>query len=124
MQYRVKTIYCKYSLGTIKCPYHLSAISMDYPVQLPSQLRQLIKSLRKARHMTQAELAGHLGVGQSRVADIEHDPGAVSVEQLLQVLAMLGAQVVVRDTYADAATNPSHIELPASPPAGEPRGKW
>jgi HTH-type transcriptional regulator/antitoxin HipB len=73
---------------------------MDYPVQLASQLPQLLKSLRKSRRMTQAELARRLGVVQSRVADIERNPGAVSVEQLLQVLAMLGAQVVVRDTAA------------------------
>lgn len=74
---------------------------MDYPVQLSSQLQQLLKSLRKSRDMTQAELAQRLGVVQSRVADIERDPGAVSVEQLLQVLAMLGAQMVVRDNAGD-----------------------
>ena len=62
---------------------------VDYPVQLSSQLQQLLKSLRKSRKMTQAELARRLGVVQSRVADIERDPGAVSLEQLLQVLAML-----------------------------------
>ncbi|HEY8876918.1 MAG TPA: helix-turn-helix domain-containing protein [Roseateles sp.] len=77
---------------------------MDYPVQLSSQLQQLLKSLRKSRQMTQAQLARRLGVVQSRVADIERDPGAVSVEQLMQVLTMLGAQVVVRET---SATKPS-----------------
>lgn len=125
---------------------------MDYPVQLVSQLQQLLKSLRKSRQMTQAELARGLGVVQSRVADIERDPGAVSVEQLLQVLAMLGAQVVVRQTdTGPSATKPS-IDLeahpraqatatdtptmrstsatptpaapPQSPPDDEPRGQW
>lgn len=71
---------------------------MDYPLQLTSQLQQLLKSLRKSRQMTQAQLARHLGVVQSRVADIEREPGSVSVEQLMNVLAMLGAQLVVRDT--------------------------
>jgi len=86
---------------------------MDYPVQLTSQLKQLLKSLRKSRQMTQAELAQRLGVVQSRVADIERDPGAVSVDQLLQVLAMLGAQVVVRQTgQALPATKPT-IDLEA-----------
>lgn len=42
----------------------------DYPVQLSSQLQQLLKSLRKSRQMTQAELARRLGVVQSRVADV------------------------------------------------------
>ena len=121
---------------------------MDYPVQLSSQLQQLLKSLRKSRQLTQAELARRLGVVQSRIADIERDPGAVSVEQLLQVLTMLGAQVVVRETAVEvSATRPS-IDLaphapakakritrsktavqtadtsPACPPDDAPRGQW
>lgn len=80
---------------------------MDYPVQLSSQLQQLLKSLRKSRDMTQAVLAQRLGVVQSRVADIERDPGAVSVEQLLQVLAMLDAQMVVRESAADLVSAPN-----------------
>ena len=125
---------------------------MDFPVQLSSQLRQLLKSLRKSRQMTQAELARRLGVVQSRVADIERDPGAVSVEQLLQVLAMLGAQMVVRETATEASATKPCIDLAAhaqakanatatlttgsklaaptpaaqrdSPPDDEPRGQW
>jgi len=71
---------------------------MDYPVALTSQLKHHLRSLRKARGLTQADLARRLGVVQSRVADIEANPGAVSVEQLTQVLTMLNAQLVVRDT--------------------------
>lgn len=126
---------------------------MDYPVQLTSQLQQLLKSLRKSRKMTQAELARRLGVVQSRVADIERDPGAVSVEQLLKVLAMLGAQMVVHDTSPGATAGRPAIDLeghaqakatatatltagskPAEPTPGippdcqppddEPRGQW
>ena len=96
---------------------------MDYPVTLSSQLRQLLKSLRKSRGLTQSELALRLGVVQSRVADIERDPGAVSVEQMLQVLAMLGAQLVVRETAAEASATEPGTPL-ASPPDGEPRGQW
>lgn len=96
---------------------------MDYPVQLASQLKQLLKSLRKSRQMTQAELARRLGVVQSRVADIERDPGAVSVEKLLQVLAMLGAQVVVRQTGTEPiAAAPTPGAAPDSPPDDEPLG--
>ena len=125
---------------------------MDYPVQFSSQLQLQLKSLRKSRQMTQADLARRLGVVQSRVADIERDPGAVSVEQLLQVLAMLGAQMVVRETAAGpSATQPSidlesHAQAKATvtatlttgtksavpkpgtssdvPPDSEPRGQW
>lgn len=86
---------------------------MDYPVQLSSQLQKLLKSLRKSRQLTQAELARSLGVVQSRVADIERAPGAVSVEQLLQVLAMLGAQLVVRDTATEASARKPSTDLGA-----------
>jgi HipA-like protein len=39
----------------------------DYPVALHSQLKQYLRSMRKARGLTQADLAKRLGVGQSRV---------------------------------------------------------
>ena len=125
---------------------------MDYPVQFSSQLQLQLKSLRKSRQMTQADLARCLGVVQSRVADIERNPGAVSVEQLLQVLAMLGAQMVIRETAAGTSATKASIDLeahsraqatvaatvttrakPAVPtpgtspdvaPDSEPRGQW
>lgn len=84
---------------------------MDYPVALSSQVKQYLRSLRKSRGLTQSDLAKRLGVGQSRVADIEANPGAVSVDQLLQVLAVLNAQLVVRDARA----------LPTDIAASDPR---
>ncbi len=83
---------------------------MDYPVQLTHQLQPLLKSLRKSRQMTQAELARRLGVVQSRVADIERDPGAVSAAQLLQVLSLLGAQLLIRDGAPSAQEAESGVE--------------
>ncbi len=106
--------------------------AVDYPVQLASQLPQLLKSLRHARKLTQAELARRLGVVQSRIADIERDPGAVNAHQLLQVLTLLGAQLVVRDMVAQAPPHPPDTAPPApeartptdlSSP-DEPRGQW
>lgn len=92
---------------------------MDYPLQLTSQLQQLLKSLRKSRQLTQAQLARRLGVVQSRVADIERDPGTVSVEQLMNVLAMLGAQLVVRETTSLTPVRPS-ADSPDGPALEQP----
>jgi HTH-type transcriptional regulator/antitoxin HipB len=110
---------------------------MDYPVALSVQLKQHLRSLRKARGLTQAALAQLLGVGQSRVADIEANPGAVSVEQLMQVLNVLNAQVVIRDNRpADVTMALSGVETrahagfvaPAQEPAQDknspPQGQW
>ena len=98
---------------------------MDYPLQLSAQLRQILKSLRKARGLTQAGLAQRLGLAQSRIADIEAHPGAVSVEQLLQVLTVLGAQWVVRDAAGPSAAHAQAVEtVSASEADTEPKGQW
>ncbi|QCX49604.1 helix-turn-helix transcriptional regulator [Ralstonia pseudosolanacearum] len=60
------------------------------------QLSAHLKSLRKARGLTQAQLGALLGVSQNRIADIEKDPGAVGFEQLLRILHALGAQLTLR----------------------------
>lgn len=114
---------------------------MDYPVAIVSQLQQYLRSLRKSRGMTQTDLAKRLGVVQSRVADIEAHPGAVSVEQLLQILALLNAQLVVRDAQPVPAevkasaggarrekAGRTIAEVPAATPprrkADPPAGQW
>lgn len=78
---------------------------MDYPIQSPGQLASHLRSLRKARGLSQAQLGAVLGVGQTRVARIEHDPTAISVEQFLGILNALGVQMVLRPTgtRADAS---------------------
>ena len=84
---------------------------MDYAIQTPLQLSSHLRSLRKARGLSQAELGLALGVGQTRVARIEGSPTAISVEQLLELLSALGVQLVLRDP------EPAQAEGPTSPPA-------
>ena len=69
---------------------------MDYPIQSPTQLSSHLRALRKSRGMSQAQLGAVLGVGQTRVTRIEHDPAAISVEQFLGMLNALGVQMVLR----------------------------
>ena len=75
---------------------------MDYPLKTTEQLRQQLRALRKARGLTQAALGARIGVTQARVVEIEAQPGAVSLQQILQVLQALGAGLVVRDLQAEA----------------------
>jgi transcriptional regulator with XRE-family HTH domain len=70
---------------------------MDFPLATVSQLSEHLKALRKARGMTQAELGHLIGVKQSRIADIERDPGSISVAQMHQILSALGGQLYLRD---------------------------
>jgi HTH-type transcriptional regulator / antitoxin HipB len=70
---------------------------MDYPILLPDQLKSHLKSLRKARGLTQLNLGRLLGLGQVRVAEIEANPAAISVDQLLTLLSALNVGVVLRE---------------------------
>lgn len=89
------------------------------PIQTASQLSAHLKSLRKARGMTQAELGQRIGVKQVRVADIERNPGAISVEQLIEVLHSLDARLLLSNAepYPAATISAAHK-------AKEPGPSW
>ncbi len=86
----------------------MDALLLHSPTQLPAHL----KSLRKTRGLTQAQLARRLGIRQSRLADIENHPATVSSAQLLDLFAALGVEVLLR-----LKPTPEHS-------AHRPRGEW
>lgn len=90
-----------------------------FPLQASAQLSVHMKSLRKARGLTQTALGERIGVKQVRVADIEKNPGAVSLDQLLQVLHALDARLLLADMqrYADAETGAQPPPAVNTPPA-------
>lgn len=85
---------------------------MEFNLLLADQIGAHLKSLRKLRGLSQAQLGQRLGVGQARVAAIEADPGAVSVEQLLRVFQVLGVQLVAR-IEDRTPTQPPENRLPS-----------
>jgi HTH-type transcriptional regulator/antitoxin HipB len=85
--------------------------------------------LRKSRGLNQRQLGAVLGVGQARIARIERDPTAISVDQFLALLGALGVQMVLRangprsvpDSSADASgLAPTKPALTRRRPLGEP----
>jgi HTH-type transcriptional regulator/antitoxin HipB len=84
---------------------------MDYLISVPDQLAPQLRSLRKVRGLSQTDVANRLGVSQSRIAAIESNPAAVSAGQLLEILAVLGANLILRDAQAPA-------------PAAVPGSEW
>jgi transcriptional regulator with XRE-family HTH domain len=85
-----------------------------YPIRFPAQLRQHLRALRKKHGLTQANVAALIGVSQARIAEIEANPGLVSFEQVMQLLAALGATVTLCDTVpsslSDEANDSSQSE--------------
>ena len=86
---------------------------MGYTVQIPSQLSSHLRALRKAKGLSQADLGARLGLSQTRIARIESDPLAISVEQLLRVLSVLGVRVTldVLPTIHGAPVKPNDDEV-------------
>ncbi len=87
---------------------------MDYLISISDQLAPQLRSLRKVRQLSQADLALKLGVTQSRIAAIERNPAAVSTGQLLEILKVLGVDLVLRDTQPPAGDTSPQPNIPGT----------
>ena len=76
---------------------------MSFPLRIPGQLKQHLRALRKSRGLTQGQLGALVGVRQARIAEIEANPGAVSLDQLTKVLAALGGTLYLHSAEGAAA---------------------
>jgi HTH-type transcriptional regulator/antitoxin HipB len=59
----------------------------------PAQLTPYLRSLRRARGLTQADVGARLGVSAARISTIERNPGVLSTALLLRLLHVLGARL-------------------------------
>jgi len=68
---------------------------MNHPVATAPQLRAVLKGLRKARDLSQAQVGQLLGVNQKRAARIEANPGVTSFDQIARLVTALGGRLIV-----------------------------
>ena len=68
----------------------------DYPIRFPAQMRQHLRAIRKKLGLTQVQAGALIGVSQSRIAEIESEPGLVSFEQMLQLLSAMGVTLSLK----------------------------
>lgn len=62
--------------------------------------------------MTQAQVGALVGVSQARIAEIEANPGAVSLEKLMQLLSALGVTMLLSEApLVSAATENKQSEV-------------
>lgn len=96
---------------------------MDYVIKFADQLKQHLRALRRAKGLTQADLASRMGVGQSRIADVEANPGAISSDQLLKLLSILDVRLVLRDhPSSDKDSSLTELRTPGPARSGPPTG--
>ena len=93
---------------------------MDLHLAFPEQLSQHLRSLRKARGWTQAQLAARTGVTQSRISAMESDATKLTAEQLFRVLSSLDVGLVLRM----AELEPQAPAVRPKPPASDTGGQW
>lgn len=86
---------------------------MNFPLRIADQLQPHLRALRKRRGLTQAQLGALVGVKQARIAEIEANPGAVSLDQLTRLLAVLGGTLHL---HADDDAAVSASKPPQPPP--------
>ncbi|HEY3668860.1 MAG TPA: helix-turn-helix transcriptional regulator [Polyangiaceae bacterium] len=63
-----------------------------------TQTVELIRERRKAKGLSQQQLASKLGVTQARLSEIEGGRAHLSVERLIAVAALLGLDLVLRES--------------------------
>jgi HTH-type transcriptional regulator / antitoxin HipB len=68
------------------------------------QAVELLRSRRKARAISQRELASKLGVTQARLSELESGRAHVTLERLLAIARLLELEVVVRERPTKSPT--------------------
>ena len=63
----------------------------------PGQIGEILRGRRKARRISQEQLAKKLGVSQSRLSAIEAGTTALTVDRLIALANVLDLQLVVQD---------------------------
>ena len=68
---------------------------MNYPVDTSSQLASVLRSMRRAKKLTQADVGKKMGVSLKRISGIELNPGVTTFDQITRLVASLGGRLVV-----------------------------
>ncbi|MCY7371360.1 MAG: helix-turn-helix transcriptional regulator [Polaromonas sp.] len=77
-----------------------------YPVDTPQHLRTILRSLRQAKGLTQAQLGQRLGVTQKRIARIEAAPEVTAFDQISRMVTSLGCRLVIEEPAPQKVTEP------------------
>ena len=75
------------------------------PLVTALQLGQLLKAARKHRKLTQADVAGRLGLSQNRISYLEQHPDELSFKQLLGWCAAIGLELRLGERDSTPSAN-------------------
>ncbi len=62
-----------------------------------AQLGQILAARRRASKLSQRALAAKLAFSQNRLSELEANPGALTVDRLLELANLLGLELIIQD---------------------------
>lgn len=71
--------------------------SREQRINTASQLSELVRKRRKAKGLTQAEVAPKLGLSQARLSVVENDMSGLTLERLITLANLLDLELFIRD---------------------------
>lgn len=71
---------------------------MIYPLKTLDQLPLFLKGFRKAKGLTQVDMAGRLGITQQGYAHLEANPASATLERLFIVLRLMDVEIGLAQT--------------------------
>ena len=70
---------------------------MQQLIFTPAQAGQILASRRKALKLSQREVASKLGIGQSRLSELEEDPASMTLDRLIALANLLGFELMIQE---------------------------
>lgn len=70
-----------------------------------AQLGQILTTRRRAAKLSQRTLAAKLAISQNRLSELEASPGTITVDRLLELVNLLGLELVIQDRVAAQASS-------------------
>ena len=93
---------------------------MNFPVGSPTQLKAVLRALRKSQQLSQVELGHLIGVNQKRIARIEANPGITSFDQIARIASALGARVLIEPIEKSETAKPA-VKASSTRPSASPK---
>ncbi len=75
-------------------------------IHTPEQLGAILRDQRRARKMSQSQLATRLNISQSWFSDLEQNPAEINLARLLLIAKTLGLEVLVRSQDETPGSTP------------------
>jgi len=83
---------------------------MRLNITTAAQVGEIVRARRKARRLSQAELATQLGISQSRLSVIEQSPESLTLDRLIALCSVLGLTLALQDTPSREPRAPKPTE--------------